>query len=829
MAGSGQIALALLTLLVAAGTATAASGKEVIVLKPVGCEVALYLAGQLVDTVGSGAEREIALPLAEGANVVALAVRAERSPAALEVRWKGLQNFPDGAGPWLFGLPAGAEWMQQVEPPKGFAPARRRGACFVLPAGQSGLRQVLYVPENGPRWFPKLDRGFVVAGTRQLLKPYLPPLGLPLAYDYHLCLALPPGIRALCCDGGVGAKPQSLSTVASAGGQLAQLDYRQPPPTPFGIYLCWQDANRTTLSYQLVLGIGGTHDWQRLQAKVRVPQQAAFVRPIVLKWAQDKVVGEAWLDNIALIKDGQTKNLLAAGNFEGEEWAGQSGLVQAGPDGSRCLHVVLRAEDGTRGWWVPKDTPLEVEGGKRYVVQADVKAEGVHVPGAAPHAAVLVACDRDTLPGERRMVLLGWSSQAGARTVPVQTTVQVLPPLKNKRPRALRIMPCYYSDPFEREEVIAAYADNAYASGITWTYGDGGCALAKRLLPRGHRVVCAYGRQPFEVSGAQQAYLKEHPELQAVRFDGTRLPTTACPTWFLSEAGRAAQAALRQEVQARLDTGQYAGFNWDIEQPVVEPPNFCVCARCLEAFRQFAGLEGPDLKPQALLAQPLRTQWVRFRCSQNARLVEMVRRWVKEYRPGIEFSVYSGYHNVFTREHYGVDWELLAPVLDAGMSGYGFSAKDEQATREVLGGKPYLAGELYCLSPTSHAGPPPEPYTWANRLLRQLAFTGGHGVVIWYLPVFDGAVFYQTSVAAEIAAQYEEFFRHGQRREGDFAVEGLKDNEWFALGLGDRVLLMVLNFEGEPLSAIIESNLWQAPGKITVEPFGRYVSLVSKK
>jgi hypothetical protein len=822
------VPLSLLALTLSRAAADVAPVSDCIFLRAINCQVVVYLRGKQVEVVGKDKQQELPLDLAEGANVVGLAVKEAGPQAAVDVRWQSLAGFPDAAGPWLIGRSEVADWLKEPQPPKGFTAVEKHDGRLPVPEGESCLRQLVYVPSAGPMWFPKLNRCFAVQGTRQLIKPYLAPLGMPPAYDCQLFLSLPQGVRAVCCDGGVGARPDGFNAITSADGQLVELRYDRPAGCPFGVYICWQDARKATIDYQIVLSIGGTHDWARLRATVRAPDEAAFARPIVLKWAHNKVVGEAWIDNIAFTEKGKKRNLLEVGDFEGELWEKESGMAMGGPDGSRCLHVTLKEEDGTRGWWVPKETPLRVEGGKTYVVEADVKAEGIHVPGATPHAAILVDCDKRVRTGEYQVTMLAWSKKAGARTIPVGTTLAVLPALKDRRPRSVRIMPCYYSDPFERREVIGAYADNAYASGITWTYGNANCGLAKLLLPRGHKVVCAYGRQPFEISGDAQAYVKEHPEVQALKFNGTRIPTTACPTWFLSDEAHAAREAMRQDIEARLDTGKYAGFNWDIEQPVVEPPNFCVCERCLEAFRRFAAMEGTEVTPETLLKEPLRAKWVTFRCTQNARLVEMVSRWVKDYRPGIEFSVYSGYHNVFTKEHYGVDWESLAPYLDAGMSGYGFSAKDEQATREALGRKPYLAGELYCLSPTSHEEAPPNPNTWANRILRQIAFTGGHGIVIWYLPVFDGAVFYQTSVAAEIIAEHEDFFTRGQRRETDFAVEGLRDNEWFALQLGSRLLLLILNFGNETLTARINSQVWQAPQNITIEPFGRYVAILRK-
>lgn len=821
-------ALAMAMILNLALPAQAAS--DTLTLRPEACTAQVFLNGRPLSTAPAGRPTAVTLALQAGANVLALKVAAAKR-AVIEASFSSLAGSADSAGPWLIGPTGGTDWLQGPQPPDGFVPAQVEANRIKLTAGDHGLRQVINVPASAPAWFPKMDRAFAVCGTSQLIKPYLPDLGLPLAYDYELALLLPSGVAAAACDGGVGAMPSDFDRRSQRDGELCILRYRTPPATPFGIYICWGDSNGTTISYQPVIPIGGTYNWRRLKARVLAPPGARYAHPIVLKWAGDRVVGEAWIDNIALRPvDAPQKNLVPAGDFEGGEWTGAPGLANAGPDGSPCLHVVLREKDKTRGWWVPREGKASVHEGQHYVLEADVKAQGIHVPGSRPHAAVLVRCDRQVPPGEYTITLWGASRLAGARALPIRSAIHVLPPLRNRRPDKVRLMPCYYSDPFSSDEVIRAFAENAYASGITWTYGSANCKLARLLRPRGHRVVCAYSRQPFIVGGAILKLLKEHPDVQAIKFDGKPAPATACPTWFLSDAGAAARQELLDSVAARLQTGPSAGFDWDIEQPVVEPPNFCTCPRCLAAFAQFAGLPGvASLRPEDLLKPPLRDRWVEFRCRQNARLVELVGAHVHKLQPGIEFSVYSGYHGRRTREHYGVDWALLAPFLDAAMSGYGFSPQAERATMQAVAPKPYLPGEMYYLSPTDDRRPAPRPETWANRLLRQVAFSGGHGVVIWYLPVFDGAAFYQTSIAAELIARYEDYFTRGQHCEGQFQVSGLEQYDWSALRWRDRALLLFLNFQPQARTISLRSDRWRCPPSVRLEPFARKALTVDRR
>jgi len=93
-----------------------------------------------------------------------------------------------------------------------------------------------------------------------------------------------------------------------------------------------------------------------------------------------------------------------------------------------------------------------------------------------------------------------------------------------------------------------------------------------------------------------------------------------------------------------------------------------------------------------------RQQWTDFRCAQNAQLAAHIRRGVKTGCPGITFSMYSGTQSVETREHYGMDWSLFAPVLDEAVAGYNGDRRAIQDTIAALGKVPFMGGEMYYIS-----------------------------------------------------------------------------------------------------------------------------------
>jgi hypothetical protein len=261
---------------------------------------------------------------------------------------------------------------------------------------------------------------------------------------------------------------------------------------------------------------------------------------------------------------------------------------------------------------------------------------------------------------------------------------------------------------------------------------------------------------------------------------------------------------LEDQLVAVLDADGCSALSWDIEQPVCsEKEGFCVCPRCLAAFRKQQGLAGDvKLDAESIVAKH-KDAWVLFRCRQNAELVGHVRAALKRCARPIEFAVYSGYQRQFTRERYGVDWALLAPHLDLAIAGYGGSRDELLETRKALGRVPFMSGRMCYLAEAPIATPAdwmkydlakvPNPVAWRNGLLQQFVDGGCQGVLIWWLPTMDGGAFYYTSEAAEIIAAYENLFCSGRRCDDNIRVSGLTSADWAAFEHEGRRLLLLMN------------------------------------
>ena len=386
--------------------------------------------------------------------------------------------------------------------------------------------------------------------------------------------------------------------------------------------------------------------------------------------------------------------------------------------------------------------------------------------------------------------------------MPQQSVLQVLPPLKNIRPARARISPCYYTSSLLSDAVNEAYAENCRKSGITWTYGRIGNKVVEHLMPQGHKVFWSIGWHPYSAPAEQREFLEAHPELQAVDFNGKKQTHTFCPTWLLSEGDQVLES-LEHWILNVLATEPYTGANWDLEHPVVDPPTFCTCPRCLAAFRKFASIAADvEITSQTLLNEH-RSAWVDFRCTQNAEMAGILRDIVHKADRPVEFSLYSGFQSTRTKEHYGVDWELMASKLDFGIAGYGGSEESITATVKAMGNTPFMGGEMWYLSHRDDTRPPPKMETWRNRLLRQYVTSGCKGCLIWWLASMDGGAFYATSEATAIIAEYEDYFVHEQRCDEKVEVDGIESRNWAAFEKDGRILVLLMNFDADARRAAV--------------------------
>ena len=788
-------------------------------------DVIATLNGSPVQVADPGARLE----LRPGLNALALQARATGPEPAVRARLS--VSGRDLPVTWL--ARAGrAEDLPADVPQEGWAPAaEREGGTW--PAGDADEALLwcgLYVPEPGPALFPRMDTFYAPRGSRQLLRFYLP---VPLEVarrDYRMVVEAPAGLRAVAVEPFGATAPDMTREETGPHGATPLtrhvLSYEQVPGAGMELSLRWGDPSGATLGYEPALVTGGTHDWRRLSATVKPPPGAVSVRPLIIKWQNRGITGTFWVDDVAFREADGEENLVDAGTFDEPRWDGRPHISPEGVDGSRCVKIAGTPDlvDRQQAVWVVED-PIPVDPDREYVIEADVRCESVASATSRPLCGLLLEAPADMPEGD--LPLLTWfQGMGGAVTgVPRESRVAVLPPLKDVRPARARISPCYYGSRFSNPEVAEAHADNAWASGITWTYGRIGNDIIPRLLDRGHQVFLSIPWEPWHAIPGARWFLNDHPEVQAVGFDGRPKAHVFCPTWMLAEGERPLQW-LEAWVLDLVHSAPYAAANWDVEQPVLDPPNFCVCDRCLDAFRAFAGMDADaPLAPEDLTAGR-RADWVRFRCTQNAELAGHMRAILQKADRRIEFSIYSGYQSLRTLERYGVDWALMAPHLDLAIAGYNGDRAAIGATIEALGDVPFMGGEMWYLSDRDDSQAPPRMETWRNRILRQYVDSGCVGCLIWWLPPMEGGSFYATSEAAEIIATYEGFFEADRRRDDLVTVTGIEARNWSAFERDGELLVLLLSFSAAPVEA--EVRVGEQVLRRTLAPFGAEV-VVTKR
>ncbi len=675
-------------------------------------------------------------------------------------------------------------------PPASSLTLGARGGVFARAITVGGPARTPLVPNCRVAAFPQ--------GTPELMFPTLNPPPTVLPGPYTAMIELPAGFRFLAADGRAGQAFDRSDVTTGEGGTLRiRLEAAFLGRPGMEISSRFSDASGTTTGYVPTVRLGGTHGWRAVSARVRVPDNSVGLRPLFIKWQNRAVSGTCWIDDIEVREVGSDRVLFRR-TFEGPDWRRRSHVVRLpGGDGGHAARIVAVEKNQKRQqalWLV--DDPIPVRPGALLEMTCRARCEQVRSRDTTAKAALVVRSDAavgSTGIG-RTWFTCGDGFLVGH---PRRFEVRTLPPLLGKRPKRIRIVPCYYSDRFE-ETASKALAENIDKAGITGIYGGRSTLVGRYVRSRLHWILSLpWHNGATKMLGLAPGELPE--ECCQVNYAGKRGRDLACPTWLLTD-GRAHFNALGDWIAARLKAdGGYAEVNWDYETPVVDPPTFCFCPRCLKAFAPLVKADPAALTAERIV-KDYRDEWVAFRCRQNAEIAGLVGEQVHRAAPGTLFSVYSGHQNRRTREHYGVDWELMARVVDLGIAGYGASPEQARKTAAALAtqGKPFMGGEMYFLSLDGRVRGTWHPESWKVRLVRQTVESGGLGCLIWWLPVMDGAAFYETSRATGLLAAIEDFVTANQRAGKSVRILRGPGRDVVVLRWKQRRCILLFNGEARP-------------------------------
>lgn len=296
-------------------------------------------------------------------------------------------------------------------------------------------------------------------------------------------------------------------------------------------------------------------------------------------------------------------------------------------------------------------------------------------------------------------------------------------------------------------------------------------------------------------------FLAKRPDTQAIDQNGKPIKKIVCstimttdPEWKTYFTDTLAPDFLkRNEYPAHI--------NWDYEFPVFSTAIACFCPRCMKAF----SAQFPEV-PANITVDEIKLkftpQWTRFMNERMAAIAIMFSDAYHKHQPEIAFSVYTGYQSKFTKEHYGVDWNLFQGKLDYAMCGYGRPMPELEDTRNAIGKTPFVVGIIsnpYDMGKRAH----PSCFTPAALARRLCDSTGG--ILLYAYNTLDARSFHSIARISKVMTEHEEYFvRHDVSMRSAVKVTGLNDSGYEILKGADGSLLVAL------------INLKNKPGKVTV-------------
>ncbi len=278
-------------------------------------------------------------------------------------------------------------------------------------------------------------------------------------------------------------------------------------------------------------------------------------------------------------------------------------------------------------------------------------------------------------------------------------------------------------------------------------------------------------------------FLKQYPQHAAVMADGSTSTHAVCPSYLLTP-GNEYLKTIRKVL--KYFTDRYDHVNWDYEFPFMPGPGCQTRAQIgfspanLELFRQEKQIPaGAELNATTIFEKyPL--QWRDFRNRQNAEAFRIYRDILRELKPGIFFSAYSGYPP-HSDEHYGIDWRYVSPYVDLVMAGYGGNNQvlmDQLAPERRYQNSGVLIMDYF------------DPTGLELNLGGKLADAGSY--MIYYHFLVDGRFFLKSGRIAAIAADFEDFFLNVRGNRRDELVE-CKEFSSKTIANGNEFLVLFFN------------------------------------
>lgn len=443
----------------------------------------------------------------------------------------------------------------------------------------------------------------------------------------------------------------------------------------------------------------------------------------------------------------------------------------------------VEGASGYYGVW-----PLKVETagetvrhGKKYVRHAVRFEAGVpHDPAFSEplhrHVAFVFRAPLEADAGDPVYYYCG-SERSKVVEIPQRLQVKLLPPLDGRQPERLIVqLWTGWLTSMDDKDLLAKYHLEFEKMGINE------CPESTNPNVRSF-VIINFETWNFDL----RPYISAHIRDRLVDLAGQRSGAYVCTTAMLE--GAAFDEYLHKHMPEWYERrGRPEHVNWDYESEVTTSYISCFCPRCLERFREFAGLD--TLPERTEIRERYLAEWIRFMNMRMAELAGKLRSALKACNENVRFSVYSGYQSETHKRVYGVDWSLLADKIDLGMAGYGRPIDELNATRAALGNTPLVLGHIaYPYDVKQRTAP---TCLSAASLLRRAADSTG-GILIYSMETLDARTFDSIAAVSGIMAEYEEFFLTGGRRGDEMPLPGWDRDDYEILvdPSGSRLLLLM--------------------------------------
>ena len=279
-----------------------------------------------------------------------------------------------------------------------------------------------------------------------------------------------------------------------------------------------------------------------------------------------------------------------------------------------------------------------------------------------------------------------------------------------------------------------------------------------------------------------------------------------CPEYFTKDA--ALQQHVRDHVRNVLSSQGAKDGDWvTFDMEPWHSYSYCHCEVCHRAFAAFAEL---DHVPDAAETQneSLRDKWALFRCSHNAKSVELLTKYVREYNPAlkcIDYDYVMPYGDekgmMARRRSVGKDTLANERWLDGHLCSY-YHKIDKEAFDAIRNDTRHLKRLYVPMGANDGAGGYLQPHEVLSpkqvRLFALAAFVHGcPGIGFYSGNAYEGEMLLALMEAQNEIAKYEDL--PWGRRDGDVEVEGSAEQMRYASAMrldGTRVVA-VFNYDAD--------------------------------